>query len=421
MLSPLGSSGDTKLFYDHQENPTTGAFIDTYKEVYNWPYEWMHYKIIYTYDQDLSNSLVDDSFLQTSIMAPLLVEYKNTRSTAKGEYIEHTDQRVEWGTASSKIHLLNGTYNTVSGHLLENIEEYTSDEILAPFIKELYFDSERNGNKFELQLKRALDAQSERATDVFIVKVLNKIYNTVRRSRFRRQFKKTGPLVIAEGDSWFLFPKPGVKDTIDYLLKNYRILSLADAGDEISDYLKNGELINKVEKFKPDFVLISGGGNDIVGPEIKEVLNTNYNGGDNFEQLLNVDKFEIKLNLLRDGYSELILGIMKLSAKTKIFIHGYDYILSNPSKKVIKSGWANKYMIEVGIKDEKIRRSLIKYLIDSFNDMLADFSNTLENVFYVDNRGTVNFDEWMDEIHPNNSGYQKIANNFINSIEDALK
>ena len=62
--------------------------------------------------------------------------------------------------------------------------------------------------------------------------------------------------------------------------------------------------------------------------------------------------------------------------KPHIFIHGYDYIRSAPGKRNIKKGWANKYMIKAGIKESSDRKKVIIYLVDQFNEMLIELTNT---------------------------------------------
>jgi hypothetical protein len=70
-------------------------------------------------------------------------------------------------------------------------------------------------------------------------------------------------------------------------------------------------------------------------------------------------------------------------------------------------------MIAAGINDPKSRKVIITYLVDTFNDLLLGFSKQYAHVTYVNNRNTVMEDEWMDEIHPNNIGYGKVASNFL--------
>ena len=415
--------GESKTLYDHTDQQLVFSSIDHYKEVYNWKEEWFYYKFIFNNYEDFSPLLNDKDYLQPPLTNPLTIEPETKslkRAQPRGEGGEMEEVIKKWGTCRTRIELANETYNMVSSDLKDLWEEYADSEELGPFIKELYFEEFFNGKTFELRLKQNKDQSSEeavRATDSWIVRQLNRIYNRSRRRKFRRQKHRSGPLVVAEGDSWFLFPKPGVRDTIDYIMKEYRLLSLADAGDEIADYIKNNELLEAVSKQKPDFVLISGGGNDILGSEIKEILNkgaTKENGPLDF---VDQEKFKNKMDFLRDGYTMFFEEIHQRKPEATIFIHGYDYIRSNPDPKTIKNGWANKYMIEAGITNPSDREEIIAHLVDTFNGMLAGFTTDYPHVRYVKNLNTVRDNEWMDEIHPNNTGYKKVAKNFLREMQ----
>ncbi len=415
--------GESAQFYSNAENDMASVFLDNYKEVYNWKEEWLYYKVIYNNYESFSAAMNDTEYLQPALNAPLTIDLtKDFLRTAvmKGAGTKVREVRKKWGTCRTRVELANAEYNIISGDLKTGWESYATSEALAPFIKELYFEDVFNGKNFEPQLKQNKDQSAEqanRATDNLIVKFFNKLYNISRHRKFRRQKHSTGPIVVAEGDSWFLFPKPGVRDTLDYIMEEYRLLSLADAGDEISDYIKNNDLLKAVIDEKPEYVLISGGGNDILGAEIKSILKTGVVNGTQATDFIDVNAFNKKLDFLRDGYETFFTKIHALRPGVKILIHGYDYIRSNPDENTIKRGWANRYMIEAGIKNFEDREKIIRYLVDSFNDMLAGFVQKYSHVHYVNHRGSVLTNEWMDEIHPNNIGYQKVAKNFLNKMK----
>src|ERR1700741_1611092 len=88
----------------------------------------------------------------------------------------------------------------------------------------------------------------------------------------------TWPVMIAEGDSWLSFP--GHANLIDHLdeMVNRRmsLLRLADSGDELIEILDAGgwrSLRRRLERYRPDVLLFSAGGNDIVGPELLQYVN----------------------------------------------------------------------------------------------------------------------------------------------------
>ncbi len=407
----------SKTLYDHDGN-TVAVNFDQYKEIYNWKEEWFFYKIIYNNFEDFTPSLKSNDFLQLALNPPITIsKTKGAIRSERGEGSKVKEVKKKWGTCRTRIELANSTYNKITGDLLALADEYGKSEKLSPFIKELYFDEYFNGKTFESKLKQNKDQSAQeanRATDNLIVKLFNYIYKSARRRDFEKQKNRTGPIVVAEGDSWFLYPKPGVKDTLDYIMNEYRLLSLAEAGDEVADYIKHDELLTNVQQLKPAFVLISGGGNDVLGPEIKDILKTNIANGKVASDFLDIAMFEEKLKFLSDSYQMFFKKIISLVPNVRILVHGYDYVRSNPDEKTIKHGWANRYMIEDGIVQPELRKIIITYLVDTFNNMMSEFEKTYTpNVRYVNNRGTVPENEWMDEIHPDNTGFQKVANHFL--------
>ena len=227
------------------------------------------------------------------------------------------------------------------------------------------------------------------------------------------------PVIIAEGDSWFLYPIR-VKDTIDYLMEKFPVRSIAAAGDELTDYIMTGQLLNETAKIRPEYVLISGGGNDIIGPEIVEILKRDVRAGRDPTDYLK-SNYQERRQKLKKQYEYFFKKLKNHSSIKQIFVHGYDFIKPDPTKKEIKNGWVNRYMIEYGIKKYDDRRKLIKYLVNNFNEDLDQLTKKHDNATYLDMRGLVKENEWEDEIHPDNIGFEKVGNKFIMAIEAAKK
>ena len=79
-------------------------------------------------------------------------------------------------------------------------------------------------------------------------------------------------VILAEGDSWFEFPRvylkiDPVKDILDWMIEDekYAVYSLAAGGDWLSNIFHSGEYIEELPKVSPDVFMLSGGGNDLVG------------------------------------------------------------------------------------------------------------------------------------------------------------
>ena len=113
-----------------------------------------------------------------------------------------------------------------------------------------------------------------------------------------------------------------------------------------------------------------------------------------------------------------ILGLQQ--PDLKVLIHGYDYVRPLPPGSTKKS-WLGKYFDEFGIIREGDRKTTAKYMIDGFNELLAKLAaEYVHQVTYIDLRGIVADDEWYDEIHPNDVGFQKVSLRFIRKLAALL-
>lgn len=410
--------GQSKYFYDHTGKAAYVA-LDHYQEIYNWKSEWFSYLFIVNNNEDFTTSLSD--FVQPGLEQPLLatdaLRSANTKSEGSMQELHEVNQR--WGTIKSTIHLKNPGYNIISGILEESWEKYSKDEKTAPFIGMLYFAKRDKGFVLESEGKpnRANQDQANRGFMDITINILNFLDNKRRLRIFKgaRTIMPDKPVIVAEGDSWFLYPFL-VKDTIDYVMEKFPVRSIAAAGDTLDNYMNSQQLIKEVAIIRPEYVMISGGGNDIIGPGIVNILRTDVDPGRNPEEYLNDHYKDLRKKLL--VLYEYFFTELKLHRTVKrVFVHGYDYVRADHKQEIIKNGWVNKYMIEYGIKNTNDRERLIKYLVDNFNNDLEELAKKHDNAIYVNMRGLINHDEWFDEIHPNFKGFAKIGNSFISKIE----
>jgi hypothetical protein len=110
--------------------------------------------------------------------------------------------------------------------------------------------------------------------------------------------------------------------------------------------------------------------------------------------------------------------------KAPILIHGYDYFQPRPAKAEIFSGgslgrgpWLYSVLFGAGFNDVQMR-SAADAVVDQLNVMLATQIANLNNVHVIDSRGlltpasagsTSEDADWLDEIHPNSAGFEKLA------------
>ncbi len=217
--------------------------------------------------------------------------------------------------------------------------------------------------------------------------------------------------IVSEGDSWFNYPTK-LKEVIDYIFQDFSIFSLGYAGDWLSNIYEEQEYTNAIRLYKPDIFIISGGGNDLVGSSRIETILKKYKRGSTVEQLIITDKFQSIIKDFRILYKTIFTHLLEEHPNLKIICHGYDYPYLDGKEK----NWFGKPMKKKGIKDRQLRNEIGKYLMDNFNLMLDELANDFINVHYLDLRGKVPRNEWKDELHPNDIGFSKVANEFKNKI-----
>jgi len=231
-------------------------------------------------------------------------------------------------------------------------------------------------------------------------------------SKLKKYFscEATIPRVVAEGDSWFNYPWPGVTDVTDELSAFYCVYPLAAAGDEITNMFSSNQFLPALASENAKVLLLSGGGNDLLG-HIGDYLNS-YAPGMTAPQLLNKAFFE-KLSQLENVYRSLFEILAVRAPAVTVITHGYDYAV--PGAKG-KTKYLSRPLVEKGVTGLQLQTEVIHVVIDALNDGMSALNKQHKNAVFVDLRGTVGGSQWMDEIHPDNNGFQQVAIKLMDKI-----
>jgi V8-like Glu-specific endopeptidase len=253
--------------------------------------------------------------------------------------------------------------------------------------------------------------------------VLNWFNNIARWRRnkiYKRRMKNwTGIRVVAEGDSWFQYPLK-LKDVIDQLIDTenfeYAIYGLSEAGDLLKNMVREDEICEAVERENPHILLISGGGNDMVGGErIKEMVHkfTPSRQPGNYPNA----NFKAFLDELEHLYRQLFDRLLRMKPHLKIFCHGYDHAIPD------KGRWLGKPLAKAKIEKKNLQQNIIAEMIDRFNQRLITVAGDYPGaVYHVDCRKAVTpSSQWYDELHPTDAGYFEVAKRFDRIIKQALQ
>lgn len=245
--------------------------------------------------------------------------------------------------------------------------------------------------------------------------IFMRIFNRASRKRRERLYRKKidrgwdGLKIVSEGDSWFQYPIM-LNDVIDQLFDRYAILSLGAAGDWITNIVLEHEYLRVLESEKPDVFLISGGGNDLVGGgRLAEMLHP-FEPGRLPEGYPNQSFIEL-IDEIRGIYMSMFSNVTSRYPDMKVVCHGYDHAIPNNGK------WLGKPMRHIGINDAPLQKDIMKVVMNRFNVMLEDVASHFPQVYYVNARGAVGDGGWHDELHPENGGFEAVAERFVEVIE----
>lgn len=247
---------------------------------------------------------------------------------------------------------------------------------------------------------------------------LNGVYRKRRENLFRRRLARGDPrpILLAEGDSWFQYPV-WLKDVIDCLQDDFVICCLSAAGDTLDnmatrkpEYLKWLRRLTELEKRTVHALLLSAGGNDLVGDQLAGMLNR-FEPGRAAAWYLENEAYHAREDRVLSGYRSILAQVRAEWPELQIVIHGYDHAIPRPPQGFRippRDGWLGAPLRAQGISDAPLQQAIVKVMIDRLNMRLEQISLEVPGVDYVDLR-TVVAGDWHDELHPNEAGFARVA------------
>lgn len=246
----------------------------------------------------------------------------------------------------------------------------------------------------------------------WFISQFNRFSRAGREQRFQRRLEDgyAGPIVVAEGDSWFQYPI-FLNDVIDYLSRDYAVLCLSAAGDTLSNMVRQDEYLKAIVQNRADFFLISGGGNDLVGDgQLKRWL-VDYDPDRSAAEHL-VPEFDDLVRALMVQYNDIFRRVREALPGTRVLCHCYDDPIPTDGK------WLGEPMRKRGIVNPVLQRGIASEIIQRFATALRQLVTMHPNVALVETRGAAG-GQWFDELHPKESGYKAVAERFGQAIAAA--
>lgn len=226
----------------------------------------------------------------------------------------------------------------------------------------------------------------------------------------------SGLRLLAEGDSWFLYPIV-LKDVIDHLETDYAIYAVAAAGDTLQNMVSDvGRLEQLIVEHKLDGLLFSAGGNDIAGDQLLSYLNKVTDAGSAAQAFVG-PSYETFLSNVSKSYDDLFAKLTKRFPDLRIFCHGYDWVFPQKGGRWLWPAMSTQHV------PEAVRPQVLRLMIDGFYAALTKVASKYDGrVTIVDCRGTVGeLAEWYDELHPRDLGFGRAAQRFREAINAQFK
>ncbi len=280
---------------------------------------------------------------------------------------------------------------------------------------------------------------------------INRRGSIFRRRISRLQQERAAPtqlVMLAHGDFWFDYPLNGNKISIDGPTDIIRQLDPTSINDEdvlsfratelpctihnvshwgyatTDEMSRQGQqdIVDALNNYwkplgqKPDAILFSGGGNDIIGDQFAIYLDYSppVDGIG-----LNDERFEGALARVEASYKSFFAFRDKyIGHDVLIFGHCYDFAIPNGIGAPCGVGpWLQPSLQYCGYKDLNTGRAIVKSALEKFRQRLKALEGSANNFYVVETQGTLTDDSlWGNELHPTSAGFAQIAEKFRNTL-----
>ncbi len=244
---------------------------------------------------------------------------------------------------------------------------------------------------------------------------------------------------LAIGDSWFEYPLNGNGPSFanTAIVAQSQLGSMGTPPPQILNQALHGQATTAMLSYEnqetkisllqdpqqwlnqqthlPDAILVSAGGDDLVGDQLAIYLD--YGGGG-----LNAQRFQGVLDSVQASYMDLFAFRDIFAKGVAIIGHCYDYAIPNNVHPIcVSSAWLQPSLSFAGY-DYNSGLTIVSQMIDKFHDMLAALAaNPANNFSVIDARHTLTRDAsqpdgWANEIHPYFTGFTALAGKFLTAL-----
>ncbi len=242
--------------------------------------------------------------------------------------------------------------------------------------------------------------------------------------------------VVALGDSWFDYQPAGF-DILDFLqrMPEYEIFDHGEAGDTIenmvygTDYKRSRwrpkrprleDALKEVRDSGAKFFLVSGGGNDVAGKELENLLNHAETG----RPAIRKGHLDFLVDtVFREAFEALFEKIWNIDPEISIIGHGYGNAIPDGRGVIRVLGfqwigpWLRPALTKKRILGAVERQQVVTTLIGRLNDLIGELGQKYSNYHAIDARTVIKPSDWENELHLKNSAFRRVAVLFHEKIQ----
>lgn len=218
-----------------------------------------------------------------------------------------------------------------------------------------------------------------------------------------------GRMVVAEGDSWFNLPpliRPtAIADRI-WWNRTYNIKNIARWGHTLKTILLQGQHLSTIEHYRPDYFLLSAGGNDLQQGLASGKFLHPYDPNRPIHHYL-TDQAKQGFDEIADNYRTLLNQVSSKFPDTKTITYGYDY----PRPLVSNGRYIGQFLHRQGFPRE-VMTELVRPSMEELNKKIRSVSQEFRNVTFIDCLNVTNDFTWYDDMHPSSEGFVALTRKF---------
>lgn len=231
--------------------------------------------------------------------------------------------------------------------------------------------------------------------------------------------------IVFCGDSWCHYMptftgQVGLAKHLSRILKQ-NVIDIGHPGDTTEETLsidRRAELEKNIKNC--DILCVSSGGDSIAGDQA--VLWLKQNIGQGWENATDEEMMNNAINMVLGCYNDICLIRDEIAPNCKIISHVYDI----PPKSVLGKGvlmfgpWLKPSLDYCGWTDPNDQYHIISRWLSQMASRIMEKSKSYNNWQVINTIRTLKPEDWANELHPTQKGFEKIAKLFASEIRLTL-